>query len=282
MHSQTAEAPAAFPRVGIRAGISKTTVFFAVSVASHAALAVGLGSAEAFTAQALPPQTSPSELIPFEPFEPEPEPEPEIEPEPEPEVEPEPEPEAEPEPEPEIAPSDPPPSESADAHEPTEAPQPETQPGPAAAPALLVTSQSGGPSVHVGDHPAPSTGRLPTAETSTENQVTGLPSVNRRSLIREWIRSVNRTIGPPTYTRTLQRALLEGTTLVALRVDPMGRVRNVRVRRSSGEPLLDEAALAHVADHNRVPAPIADIGWDRLWERQELTIPVSYRLQRRR
>jgi len=108
-----------------------------------------------------------------------------------------------------------------------------------------------------------------------------VPAVDRRRLIRDWMRAVNRSIGAPVYTRTLQRSLLEGTVQVALRIDPSGRVVGVRIRRTSGHELVDEAALAHVRSHTSVPAPHDDIGWDALWQRQEITIPVVYRLAQR-
>ncbi|HJL32752.1 MAG TPA: TonB family protein, partial [Polyangiaceae bacterium LLY-WYZ-15_(1-7)] len=103
------------------------------------------------------------------------------------------------------------------------------------------------------------------------------PAVDRRALIRAYMVRVQRALGAPRYTRSLLRAGLAGSVLVALRIDPAGHVLGVRVHRSSGEPLLDEAALAHARATAEVPAPPEALRWTT----REVVLPVRYVLRQR-
>jgi protein TonB len=103
------------------------------------------------------------------------------------------------------------------------------------------------------------------------------PTVDRRALARTWMIEVHRAIGRAIYTRSLLRAELEGRVVVALLVDAEGRVRNVRVARSSGEPMLDEAALEQLSRHERVPTPPAELAW----RPREIQLPIVFELRER-
>lgn len=116
------------------------------------------------------------------------------------------------------------------------------------------------------------------AAQGTQRRGDPAPAIDRRALIQRYLREVQRSLGAPTETRALQRAGLEGVVMVALRVDPAGHVLGVRVRRSSGLELLDEAALAHVRQHAEVPAPPEALDW----VTREITLPVRYQTRRRR
>ncbi len=101
------------------------------------------------------------------------------------------------------------------------------------------------------------------------------PPVDRRAVIQAYLREVQRALGAPRYTRSLLRAQLEGTVMVSLRIDPEGRVLGVRVRTESGEPLLDDAALAHVQRVPVVPEPPEVLAW----QTREIALPIRYRLE---
>lgn len=103
------------------------------------------------------------------------------------------------------------------------------------------------------------------------------PTVDRRALAQTWMIEVHRAIGRAIYTRSLLRAELEGRVVVALLVDAEGRVRNVRVARSSGEPMLDEAALEQLSRHERVPTPPAELAW----RPREIQLPIVFELRER-
>ena len=100
------------------------------------------------------------------------------------------------------------------------------------------------------------------------------PVVDRRALARAWVRRINRSLGRPSYPRSLVRARLEGSVAVALRIDPAGNVVEVRVRRSSGNELVDAAALEHARTLAQVEPPPEALNW----RTREITLPITYRL----
>ncbi|MEZ4253106.1 MAG: energy transducer TonB [Polyangiales bacterium] len=106
---------------------------------------------------------------------------------------------------------------------------------------------------------------------------TPTPTIDRRALTQAWMIEVHRAIGRATYTRSLLRAELEGRVVVALLVDAEGRVQGVRVARSSGEPMLDEAALQQLSRHTQVPAPPAELSW----RPREIQLPIVFELRDR-
>ena len=96
--------------------------------------------------------------------------------------------------------------------------------------------------------------------------------IDRRRVVRDYLRQVQRALGAPRFTRALQRAEVEGVVMVGLRIDAAGRVHAVRVKESSGHTLIDEAALAHVQQVEDVPAPPDVLDW----VTREITLPVRY------
>lgn len=96
--------------------------------------------------------------------------------------------------------------------------------------------------------------------------------IDRRRIVRSYLREVQRALGAPRFTRALQRASIEGVVMVGLRIDPAGHVHGVRVKQSSGHDLIDEAALAHVMQVHDVPAPPDVLDW----VTREITLPVRY------
>jgi protein TonB len=59
---------------------------------------------------------------------------------------------------------------------------------------------------------------------------------------------------PPTYPAAAREQRLEGTVLLDVHVRPDGRVGQVRVKQTSGSPLLDTAARDSVRQWTFVPA----------------------------
>ena len=78
----------------------------------------------------------------------------------------------------------------------------------------------------------------------------------------------------PAYPRRAKRERLEGTTLLRVQVQPSGKPAAVKVQKSSGHELLDEAALESVAQWTFAPAtqggtPVAG----------SVLVPIVFRLQ---
>ena len=88
---------------------------------------------------------------------------------------------------------------------------------------------------------------------------------------------VHHAVGRATYTRSLLRAELEGRVVIALLIDADGRIQRVRIDRTSGQPLLDEAALEQVSRFERVPPPPAELAW----QPREIRLPIVYELRDR-
>lgn len=294
--STAGEPAAAVRRAPIGSSEARIALFAVASLLGHAGLSLAMPS----DWEVPPPPPTPDEIS-FMVMPPEPEPEPVVEVEPEPVEEPEPivdepapiedpEPvveEPEPivdEPEPVVEepvdepPTEEPPAEERSAEEPGDPDAPEDASDPAGDPQGSVsTSTEGGLAVA---RPAGS-GRDGAARGTRRAGEGGgaepAPAVDRRALIRAYMVRVQRALGAPRYTRSLLRAGLAGSVLVALRIDPAGHVLGVRVHRSSGEPLLDEAALAHARATAEVPAPPEALRWTT----REVVLPVRYVLRQR-
>ncbi len=97
-----------------------------------------------------------------------------------------------------------------------------------------------------------------------------------RGLAAGYLASLGRFIARSQhYPSAARRAEMEGTVLLDLAIDGSGRILGTRVRRSSGYPLLDEAATASVAALGQLPAPPGALGWTK----RALTLPIVYQLR---
>src|SRR5262249_3513793 len=79
---------------------------------------------------------------------------------------------------------------------------------------------------------------------------------------------------PPAYPTIARRMRLEGTVVLRVLVDAVGHAEELRVGKTSGAAILDEAALGAVRDWRFVPArqgPEAIAHW--------VDVPVRFRLQ---
>jgi len=212
----------------------------------------------------LPPEPEPEAVV--QPL-PEPE-EPEVVPEPEPEPAVEPEPAPAPEPVPELPPveepaePDDPPSEEPPSEEPPAAQAEVAQAGTGVA--ETVASAAGGLAVDrlAG---AGNAGRRDGAARTAP-----APARPDPNALRAWRLSAMRALGRPEATLALRRTGLEGTAVVAFRIDAAGHVVGVRLFRSSGHDLVDQAALEYARRHRDFPAPPAP------WETREVRLPLRY------
>lgn len=101
------------------------------------------------------------------------------------------------------------------------------------------------------------------------------PSVDIDALYASYAAALERLIERhKTYPRVAQRAGLQGTVVVEVRIDGEGRILAVRVLRSSGHGVLDRAAVASIERIGRFNAPPAEVPWgDR-----PIEIPLQYTL----
>jgi len=110
---------------------------------------------------------------------------------------------------------------------------------------------------------------------------TGTPApvrtVDLRPIASAWTRKVEAAIKAQAsrdYPRAALRARLEGSVLLAVRVDPKGHLASVEITRSSGHSQLDAAALAAARALGDLPAPPEALhGYLR-----PIQIPINYRL----
>lgn len=78
------------------------------------------------------------------------------------------------------------------------------------------------------------------------------------------------------YPLAARREHIEGVVVLRVRLARDGRILGVRLSRSSGQPMLDTAALSSVQGLGSMPAPPQQIPWD---DAQELPLPVTYVLR---
>ncbi|MGB0679854.1 MAG: energy transducer TonB family protein [Polyangiales bacterium] len=94
--------------------------------------------------------------------------------------------------------------------------------------------------------------------------------------MRAWISRVGRLLlarAGRHYPAAARRAGQQGTVVIALHIGAQGKLRAVRLHRSSGHRSLDAAALAAVRDVGRVPPPpVAQI-------KGPVLMPIAYRLR---
>lgn len=96
----------------------------------------------------------------------------------------------------------------------------------------------------------------------------------RRALLRRYLETLQRSLGRPTYPTSARRRRLEGVVQLQLEIDGRGTLRKVRVHRSSGHQVLDEAALRDTQRHGTLPPPPSELKW----QRREVILPIQFRL----
>lgn len=97
--------------------------------------------------------------------------------------------------------------------------------------------------------------------------------VDRAGLLKAYRRSIYTAVDSrKQYPALARRARLSGVVHVAVVVDGGGQILEVRVERSSGHELLDEAACEAVRGLGKMPSPPEGL----VWTRQKIVIPVKY------
>lgn len=250
-------------------GTNRTVWAFALaSVAVHALAVAVVPNPPARATAAMAPVAFEVVAAPApEPVPPEPEATPEPEPEPKPVARPEPPATPEPPPAPSDAP--PPPLGATDlVDETTDAIETDT-----------VASTEGGLAVRArageGGGIAPTrAGRAGDPQGLREAPV----EVDLGRLRRAWMIHVQRRLmrlAAQDYPLAARRASMEGTVTLSLDIDPRGQIIGVRVARSSGHGVLDDAAVASADALGRVPAPPEALAW----ATRPVRFPISYRIR---
>ena len=90
-----------------------------------------------------------------------------------------------------------------------------------------------------------------------------------------FMRTMSKTVAPMRCVLSAAHMLIPTARLLRLRLDHQGHLLAVRLSRSSGHSMLDDAALSSVRGMSDLPAPPDSIPWD---DSQELPLPVTYRL----
>lgn len=80
---------------------------------------------------------------------------------------------------------------------------------------------------------------------------------------------------PPKYPDIARRRQLQGTVTLLVEVDHRGLVTNLKIARSSGVPILDEAATAAVAQWRFTPATVED-----QQVASRVIVPIDFKLTR--
>lgn len=106
---------------------------------------------------------------------------------------------------------------------------------------------------------------------------TGPSRAQLRARVMGYIRGLSGSLGGRvSYPLAARRAHLQGVVVLRLRLAQDGRILGVRVSRTSGHGVLDDAALASVRDVGALPAPPEGVPWD---EQRELPVPIRFQLQ---
>jgi protein TonB len=79
----------------------------------------------------------------------------------------------------------------------------------------------------------------------------------------------------PSYPELALRRHEEGVVLLTVKVTAEGRAANVKIKKSSGFPLLDDAAVAAVRNYEFEPARIGPLAFA-----SEIEVPVHFELKR--
>lgn len=105
--------------------------------------------------------------------------------------------------------------------------------------------------------------------------LTGMHGLDTSGLIRGYIGSLQNYLGRHhQYPASARRSRLEGTVQVEITIVGSGQITNVRVVRSSGHEILDEAAVQHLRTLGSVPPPPSLLQW----KSRTITYPVVYRV----
>jgi protein TonB len=109
----------------------------------------------------------------------------------------------------------------------------------------------------------------------------GPPGISRaqlRRILASYIRdTLSRYLhGRIDYPLAASRAGMQGVTMLRVRLARDGRILAVRLSRTSGHAMLDDAALSSVQRLGTMPPPPTEIPWD---ESQELPLPVTFVVQ---
>lgn len=164
---------------------------------------------------------------------------------------------------------------------------------PPAPPAPVLTAAEGTDSgADWGTDPGEAGGRLggtpggtgtgtggPASEAATEPAPvrTGPSRAELRARVMGYIRGLSGSLaGRVGYPLAARREHLQGVVILRLRLAADGRVLGVRMSRSSGHEVLDQAALASVSSLGALPAPPEGVPWD---EQRELPVPIRFQLQ---
>jgi len=106
---------------------------------------------------------------------------------------------------------------------------------------------------------------------------TGPSRAELRRRVMGYIRGLSGSLaGRVGYPLAARREHLEGVVILRMRLSADGSVLAVRMSRSSGHDVLDEAALASVREISSLSAPPEGVPWD---ENRELPVPIRFHLQ---
>jgi TonB family protein len=98
---------------------------------------------------------------------------------------------------------------------------------------------------------------------------------NLEALFHGYMRAVHQRVRrSKKYPRAAIRAGIEGRVELAIVIDGSGHILECRVHKSSGIDVLDRAAVKTVSRVGNLPAPPAQLGW----ERRTVYVPFIYKL----
>lgn len=108
-----------------------------------------------------------------------------------------------------------------------------------------------------------------TAPSQGDGDIDGLRDRYHRQLSRRLSRLQN------SYSPSLQRLMLEGTVVVSIILDEEGRIVDVVLAHSSGDPRLDDHAVDQVRRMRRLVSPPPELGL----AARTVELPISYAIQ---
>lgn len=126
----------------------------------------------------------------------------------------------------------------------------------------------------VGARPPVASGRPPPAAAQPRTRGGSTASVNRQGDVRPSFRGAGLNNPEPRYPYAALRRRLEGRVLLRVDVDATGRATHVIVRRSSGFPILDEAAISAVLAWRFRPAIVGGTAGP-----GTIDVPIEFRLR---